>query len=145
MSTDDHEALKVYLRMEALYTGDILGGDFVASGLELDRSHYRRMFTDAMLRASRCANTCGDLDAQLWLARRAHDAGNTSEETYLGIMRACCDMGRIKDALAIYEDCRLFLRDIIGAKPSKEMMALHDELVMRQCRGVGSKGSRFSS
>ena len=75
----------------------------------------------------------GDLATAERMARALIAAEPYRESAYALLMEALAAAGNFAEALRVYEDVRVLLRDELGASPSAALTALHGQLL---CRGA---------
>ena len=95
----------------------------------------RRRVAEARLRALECLAACGiglggpRLSATERAARTLIAAAPYRETGYRYLMQALSERGRVAEALTVFEDVRILLREELGALPSPGLRALHARLL----------------
>jgi SARP family transcriptional regulator, regulator of embCAB operon len=98
-------------------------------------SELRARLEEMRLRALWCIGTSSlhlggpELPAAERAARQLVKLSPFSESGHLLLMRALVAQGDVADALRVYEDLRLLLRDELGTTPSTSVQALHRALL----------------
>jgi DNA-binding SARP family transcriptional activator len=105
-------------------------------GLEADWLDVRRTeLADVRLGALEALATAGarlggpDLAAAEQAARAAVEAAPFRESARVALMEALRAQGNAAEALRVYEDARVLLRDELGALPGPALKALHERLL----------------
>jgi DNA-binding SARP family transcriptional activator len=112
----------------ALARGDVLDDEPHATWAVRLRETYRERVLRAYADAADAALAERDPPAALVRAEQALARDATHERACRAAMRAHHALGRLDDALAAYQRCRLALRDELGVEPHDDTAALADSL-----------------
>lgn len=105
----------------------------------------RRVLEDVELRALECIGESSlglgpfELDSALRSGRDLVRLAPYRESGYRLLMRALAAQGNAAEALGVYEQLRVLLRDDLGADPDQATRALHTQL-LRGAASVGDEG-----
>lgn len=126
---DIKSAAGAYERIAELYRGDLLPGDVYDDWFLELREHYRIVFVDSMLRASRLLMDADDPDAALVFVRKAIQRDSLREDLYQCALRCQIAAGQRSAAIDTYFQCRARLDEELGLDPSPETRALYQEIL----------------
>ncbi|MFD2468966.1 AfsR/SARP family transcriptional regulator [Amycolatopsis silviterrae] len=130
-TADDGEATRLYEQALELWQGDALLGlesawaDIVRQSLSRQRTVAELDYADRQLRRGRHGDVLG------LLSRRAEEYP-LDERIAAALMRALHHSGRTDEALARYRQTRTTLRDELGADPSPQLRAVHEDILAAQ-------------
>ncbi|HSM02565.1 MAG TPA: AAA family ATPase [Acidimicrobiia bacterium] len=112
----------------ALYEGDLLAG-FYDDWLLHDQDRLRSRFLAALERLTELAQSRGDFEVALVMARRLAQEDEFDEEAHRRVMRLAVLLGRHNEAIRQYEECRRILAEELGSTPSAETIELYEATV----------------
>ena len=112
----------------ALYEGDLLAG-FYDDWLLHDQDRLRTRFLGALERLTELAQSRGDFDGALVMARRLAQEHEFDEEAHRRVMRLAVLLGRHNEAIRQYEECRRILAEELGSTPSAETVELYEATI----------------
>ncbi|MEO9326142.1 bacterial transcriptional activator domain-containing protein [Nocardioides sp. C4-1] len=113
---------------------DLWRGSFVASDQDSGWATSEREALDTERRrmlceAAECAESVARYDLAVELARHALVMDASAERAYRTIMRAHAALGEVGTALLVFERCRHYLTENLGATPSPQTRMLHLQLL----------------
>jgi DNA-binding SARP family transcriptional activator/DNA-binding CsgD family transcriptional regulator len=122
-----------------------IAGKGLLPGLEADWiEDRRRELADLRVEALEAAASAGaalggaDLAGAERAARAAVEAAPFRESARLALMEVLRAGGNVAEALRVYEDLRVVLRDELGTTPGARVMALHERLLRDEDPGPGT-------
>jgi DNA-binding SARP family transcriptional activator len=132
------EALKEAL---ALYRGDVLPGDVYDDWFGAVREHFKHDYEDAALRAGRLFTELGEPLEGLSMLRDASTHNPWREDLYQEMLKLQIATGQRAAAIETYLTCRARLVDDLGIDPSRETVALYEQVLGMEDRGEWNAGS----
>jgi DNA-binding SARP family transcriptional activator len=112
-----------------LYRGDVLPGDVYDDWFGAVRERFKHDFEDAALRAGRLFTELGEPLEGLSVLRAASEHNPWREDIYQEILRLQIDTGQRAAAIETYLACRSRLVDDLGIDPSRETVALYEQVL----------------
>ena len=98
----------------------------------------RTALQEIRLRALEALSVCAlrlggpELDTAVRAARELIRLAPFRETGHAHLMRALAEQGNIAEAVLVYDNVRVLLRDELGMNPAPELQALHTDLLTRQ-------------
>jgi DNA-binding SARP family transcriptional activator len=112
-----------------LYRGDVLPGDVYDDWFGAVRERFKHDYEDAALRAGRLFTELGEPLEGLSVLRAASEHNPWREDIYQEILRLQIDTGQRAAAIETYLACRSRLVDDLGIDPSRETVALYEQVL----------------
>lgn len=119
-----------FMKLEALYKGELLTCDFKSEFFENSRSSFHDMFVDAMVGASENASNSNKPRIALWFARKALELGGKREDAYYALMHSQLLNNQKTNAIKTFNECVEYLESELDVPPSTRMVELY-----RRARG----------
>jgi len=120
------DALKEAL---ALYRGDVLPGDVYDDWFGAVRERFKHEYEDAALRAGRLFTELGEPLEGLSVLRDASAHNPWREDIYQEMLKLQIATGQRAAAIETYLTCRTRLVDDLGIDPSRETVALYEQVL----------------
>ncbi len=125
-----HEDMgKMIVRIDKIYTGDILTGvDCDAYMLKL-RDRYRATYVDVLLAGAKSMMDSGNSLGALWFARKAFGVDANREDVYQTLMSIQALSGQRTAAMETFFQCKEYLDSELGIPLSKRTVDLYQRLI----------------
>lgn len=121
-------ALELTGQAVILYKGALLPGDANEPWTVSPRERLRRRFLRCIIWLGRRREAAGEWQKAVACYQRGLEVDDICEEFYQRSMVCYQRMGRIAEALAVYERCRRVLPAVLGVKPSPNTLAVYRSL-----------------
>ena len=125
------EILQRLERALQLYTGEFLSGEPEQFWMISPRERLREKFLRAVLLFGSSLEQAGNHTTAIEWYRKALDVDHLAEEFHQRLMVCYQKLGRMADAVKVYERCRKTLAAGLGVEPSKELEALYRSLLRK--------------
>jgi DNA-binding SARP family transcriptional activator len=127
--TEDGAARRLLEQALMLVRGEVLEDEPYAEWADLLRNEYRQAVTQALLDAAELALVELDHHAALAHAQQAINTDPLNERAYRTLMLASYVLGRQREALGAYRDCRSLLIEELGVEPLERTRELHHSIL----------------
>ncbi len=123
------ELVRVFVRMDQLYTGDILAGLKCDSHLTMLRERYKDTYVDALISGAKALLEQGNAPGALWFARRAFCMNSTREDVYQTLMHTQALAGQRTAAMETFFLCKDYLDSELGVSVSRKTIDIYERLL----------------
>ncbi|MBI4790839.1 MAG: hypothetical protein HY782_27735 [Chloroflexi bacterium] len=111
----------------ALYQGDLLP-DFYDDWILVERERLRALYLDTLLRLAQHARSRSEYAQAMDWAQKVLASDPANEKAYQHLIFCSAALGDRIGALKQFDECERKLRDELGVEPSKETVALRDQI-----------------
>jgi DNA-binding SARP family transcriptional activator/ATP/maltotriose-dependent transcriptional regulator MalT len=112
-----------------LYRGDVLPGDVYDDWFGAVRERFKHDYEDAALRAGRLCTELSEPLEGLSILREASSRNPWREDLYQEMLKVQIATGQRAEAIETYLLCRSRLVDDLGIDPSRETVALYEQVL----------------
>jgi len=127
----------------ALYRGDLLT-DFYDDWILQERERLRARYLDGLLRLAQESRSTSRYARAIEFAEKVLGSDPANEKAYQHIIFCLAALGDRIGALKQYDECEERLRDELAVAPSKETLALRDQ-IEQMLTGVKSREALFTN
>jgi DNA-binding SARP family transcriptional activator len=135
---DHPDELMCCLQAIDLYRGDYLPDLYEQHWVFGIRNHYRRLFLNALHDAVEQLYEQKNFSKILSLCQQAIQIDNYEERFHIEYMKALAGMGRLREALAHYDQITSFYYKELGLKPSDELKAFYKTMTQTEASDPNS-------
>ncbi len=125
----EKEMSDIFVRMDQIYSGDMLTGTECDAYMERVRERYRHTYIDALLAASEIMLESGNNGGALWFSRKAFSLETQREDVYQILMKSQGMSGQRTAAMETFFLCKRYLDEQLGATLSKKTIELYEKIL----------------
>ncbi len=118
-----------FMRVEQLYSGDLMSGIKCDPYLIRMKNRFRATYIDSILMASRIMLDNNNIPAALWFARKALEIETGREDIYQTLMLAQQRAGQRTSAMETFFICKKYLDNVLGIPLSKKTIHIYESLL----------------
>ncbi len=127
IKTNDHDkkdASEFVRQALVYYQGSFLAGE--DDGWSVSRrERIRSRFLHTMAHHGQLLMAEGDCECAITLYTKVLEIDDLNEEFYINLMRCQISLGRVAEAMQVYQRCKQTLNETLGIDPSREVTALY--------------------
>ncbi len=120
---------RCFMRVEQLYSGDLMAGIKCDPYLIRMKNRFRATYIDSILMASKIMLENNNIPAALWCARKAMEMETGREDIYQALMLAQQRAGQRTSAMETFFVCKRYLDNVLGIPLSKKTIHIYESLL----------------